>query len=112
MNKYKVILTPLALEHLQRIAEYITNSFQAPGIALRWLDRMEWAIASLETMPLSNVLVEDEPWHSRGVRRMFERNYFVYYVVDEAASVVRVLAVVYARRDQHAQLGELLEDDF
>ena len=111
MSKYKIILTPLALEHLQRIADYITNTFQAPDIALRWLDRMEWAIASLETMPLSNVLVEDEPWHNRGVRRMFERNYFVYYVVDEVASVVRVLAVVYARRDQLTQLGELLGND-
>ena len=38
---------------------------------------------------------------------MLEGNYFVYYVVDEAASAVRVLAVVYARSDQLAMLGEL-----
>lgn len=107
MKTYRVIVTPLALEHLQRIADYIADSFQAADTALRWLDKAEQAIASLETMPLRFMAVEEEPWHSKGVRRMLEGNYFVYYVVDEAASEVRVLAVVYARRDQLAMLGEL-----
>ena len=107
MNKYRIILTPLALEHLQRISDYIAYELQAPETALRWLDSTEQAIASLETMPLRYMAVEDEPWHSKGIRRMLEGNYFVYYVVDEAASVVQVLAVVYARRDQLTQLGEL-----
>lgn len=58
-------------------------------------------------MPLRFMSVEEEPWHSKGIRRMLEGNYFVYYVVDEAAFTVRVLAVVYARSDQLAKLGDL-----
>ena len=107
MKTYRVIVTPLALEHLERIADYIAASLQAPDTALRWLDRVEQAIASLETMPSRFMSVEDEPWHSKGIRRMLEGNYFVYYVVDEGVSAVRVLAVVYARSDQLATLGEL-----
>lgn len=37
---------------------------------------------------------------------MLEGNYYVYYVVDEAASVIRVVAVIYAQSDQLAKLGE------
>ena len=107
MMTYRVIVTPLALEHMQRIADYIADSLQAPDTALRWLDKTEQAIASLETMPLRFMSVEEEPWHSKGIRRMLEGNYFVYYVVDEAAFTVRVLAVVYARSDQLAKLGDL-----
>ena len=107
MKTYQVILTPLALEHIQRITDYIAESLQAPDTALRWLDKTEQAIASLETMPLRFRTVDEEPWHTKGIRRMLEGNYFVYYVVDEAASIVRVIAVVYARSDQLAKLGEL-----
>ena len=107
MKTYRVIVTPLALEHIQRITDYIADSLQAPDTALRWLDKTEQAIASLESMPLRFRTVDEEPWHSKGVRRMLEGNYFVYYIVDEAASAARVLAVVYARSDQLAKLGEL-----
>jgi toxin ParE1/3/4 len=107
MKTYRVIVTPLALEHIQRITDYIADSLHAPDTALRWLDKTEQAIASLETMPLRFMTVEEEPWHSKGIRRMLEGNYFVYYVADEAASAVRVVAVVYARSDQLAMLGEL-----
>ena len=107
MKTYRVIVTPLALEHIQRITDYIADSLHAPETALRWLDRAEQAIASLETMPLRFRPVEEEPWRSKGIRRMLEGNYFVYYVVDEAAFTVRVLAVIYARSDQLAKLGEL-----
>ena len=107
MKTYRIIVTPLALEHIQRITDYIADSLQVPDTALRWLDKAEQAIASLETMPHRFMTVEEEPWHSKGIRRMLEGNYFVYYVVDEAVSAVRVLAVVYARSDQLAMLGEL-----
>ena len=107
MKTYRITVTPLALEHIQRITDYIADSLQAPDTALRWLDKTEQAIASLESMPFRFQAVEEEPWHSKGIRRMLEGNYFVYYVVDEAASTVRVLAVIYARSDQLAKLGEL-----
>ena len=70
MKMYRVIVTPLALDHIQRIADYITNSLQAPDAALRWLDKTEQAIASLESMPFRFQAVDEEPWHSKGIRRM------------------------------------------
>ncbi len=106
MKNYEIILTPLANENLWDITEYIANTLQAPGTALQWLDRMEVAIRTLAEMPVRFKLVDGEPWHSKGVRRMPEGNHYVYYRVEEAAGAVRILAVIYARSDQPAQLGK------
>ncbi len=106
MKSYRIILTPLANEHLRSITEYISYTLQAPDTALRWLDRMEEAISTLAEMPMRFKLMDDEPWHSSDVRRMPEGNHYVYYRIEDAAGVVRVLAVVYARSNQQMQLGK------
>ena len=105
MKRYELILTPLANGHLQSITAYIAYTLQASDTAYRWLDRMEEAIGTLAEMPMRFKLMDDEPWRSKGVRRMLEGNHYVYYRVEDAAGVVRVLAVIYARSDQLAQLG-------
>ena len=50
-------------------------------------------------------LVDDEPWHSRGIRRMRVRNFFVYYRVDDSANMVYILNIIYAKRDQKKALN-------
>lgn len=107
MKPYRIIVTPLAYEHLKDAVNYIRDTLQAPDTALRWLDRMEIAMGSLSAMPLRNRVIPDEPWHSEGVRRMREGNFFIYYWVNEAAGSVHVLAVIYARRDQLPLLRNL-----
>ena len=59
-------------------------------------------------------LVEDEPWHSRGVRRMNAKNFAVFYYVYEEYAEVYVQNVIYQKRDlpkllseRHSDLGEL-----
>lgn len=100
MKRYKIIVSPLAFEQLQDTVRYIRDTFMAPDTALHWLDRMENAIETLSTMPLRNRAIPEEPWHSEGVRRMLESNFFIYYWVNEAADSVHILSVIYARRDQ------------
>ena len=52
------------------------------------------------TFPARNRLMDEEPWKSRGIRRLLVRNYFIYYRIDEDAGRVYVLNVIFARRDQ------------
>lgn len=52
------------------------------------------------TLPARNRLMDEEPWKSRGIRRLLVRNYFIYYRIDEDAGRVYVLNVIFARRDQ------------
>lgn len=107
MKRYRIVVTPLAYEHLQETVSYISETLQAPDTAARWLDRMESAIETLSTMPMRNRAIPDEPWHSEGVRRMLEKNHFIYYWVNEVAESVHILAVIYARRDQLPLLRNL-----
>ena len=51
--------------------------------------------------------VDDEPWHSRGIRRIMANNFFVYYRIDEDRKQVFVLNVIYARRDQLRMLEQM-----
>lgn len=44
--------------------------------------------------------IEQEPWKSRGVRRMLCKNYYVYFRIDENTKRVYILNVIYSRSDQ------------
>lgn len=108
MNRYEVVLTPDAVSDLVELRDYIARVLLAPDTALRYTRAIREEIAALETMPARFALLPDEPWRSRGIRRMTVKNFLVYYRVDEDALRVFVLNVIYARRDQLKVLSELL----
>lgn len=97
---YQVILTPLAIEQIQQTMAYITQTLQAPETAQRWAQLLRSEIQGLSFLPFRFPLTSEEPWCSRGVRKMTVKNFLVYYIVDEAQSLVTVTAVIYGRRDQ------------
>ena len=108
-KKYKVELTTLAQEQLLQIAEYIRDELLAPDAAKRTLDRLETEISKLDTMPERIVLVDSEPWNSRGIHKYVIGNYIAYFVIVPDATV-RVTAVCLGRRDQKKQL-ELMSSE-
>jgi len=55
-------------------------------------------------MPERYPLWADEPWHSRGLRKLLVNNYVVIYFVDHDHGCVQVVRIVYAGRDIAAQL--------
>ena len=85
MDSYKIILTPDAEEDLVELRE----------------------IGSLSELPARYKPVDDEPWHSRGIRRIIVNNFFVYYRIDEEGRRVYMLNVIYARRDQLRVLEQM-----
>lgn len=105
--EYEVRLTPQAVEQIQQTVTYISHSLQEPVIARRWSDHLEKEIRSLKQHPARYPLTPEEPWHSHGIRKMIVKNFFVYYLIDEAKEQVAVTAVVYGRRDQTAALLEM-----
>ncbi len=105
--EYEVRLTPQAVEQIQQTVTYISHSLQEPVIARRWSDHLEKEIRSLKQHPARYPLTPEEPWHSHGIRKMIVKNFFIYYLIDEAKEQVAVTAVVYGRRDQIAALLEM-----
>lgn len=102
--EYEVMMTPQAVEQIRETVLYISHMLLAPETASRWVDFLQKAIASLNSMPSRYPLTEEEPWRTRGMRKMSVKNFFVYYLIDVDQKKVFVTAVIYGRRDQTAVL--------
>lgn len=109
-KKYKVELTSLAGSQLLQIAEYISDKLQAPDVAKRTIDYLETELSKLDTMPERVVLIDMEPWRSRGVHKYVIGNYIAYFVILQE-SIVRVTSVCLGRQDQKKQLQDMKISD-
>ena len=106
MEHYNVIITPDAAMDLSQLKSYITYTLQAPETALKYIRGLRQEIEKLEVFPAAIAPVPDEPWHSRGIRRIINKNFYIYYRIDEGTKCVYVLNVIYAKRNQLNALSE------
>ena len=104
MAEYKVRVTRQAREQLREVRRYIDVSLMAPGAALNTVRAIRAEMESLSDKPYRYKPVDEEPWHSEGVRKTRVRNYYVYYWIDEEEKRVQITAVIYVRRDQEKAL--------
>lgn len=100
MASYKIIVTPDAENDLVELRNYIAGVLLVYDTAINYIRTIRNEIGSLSEMPEKYKLVDDEPWHSRGIRKFLVKNFFVYYRIDEEHKKVFILNVIYARRDQ------------
>lgn len=107
MNVYQVIITSDAEDDIVQLRNYIADVLGAPNTAAAYLRAVRREIGALSEMPARYRPMDEEPWHSRGVRRVLVKNSFVYYRIDEAAKTVYILNVIYARRDQLRALSQM-----
>lgn len=110
MDAYRIILTPDAEEDMKELRSYIADVLSVQNTALAYVQAVRKEIRSLSEMPARYRPVDEEPWHSRGIRRLIVKNSYVYYRIDEAAKKVLILNVVYARRDQLKALSRISTD--
>ena len=107
MDVYEVRTTRQAEEQMAEIVRYLSRELLELQLANALLTALESSMASLSTLPQRALLVAEEPWHSRGIRRLLCKNFLIYFSIEEAAHRVVILGVVYARRDQLHQLKNL-----
>jgi len=84
---------------LNELDDYITFELLAPETAVSYIGFIKKELASLNYMPNRYKLLDDEPWHSRGVRRMNAKNFAVFYIVLEEYHEVYIQNVIYQKRD-------------
>ena len=82
----------------------------APDIAISCIRYIRSKIAELRKAPKRYRLIEDEPWHSRGIRRMNAKNFAVFYYVYEEYAEVYVQNIIYQKRDLSRILSERYTD--
>jgi toxin ParE1/3/4 len=102
---YKILYTEDALQDLEGIFQYISQTLLEPSIAEKQTNRIMDAVDSLESMPLRFRLYEHEPWRSKGLRVLPVDNYLVFYLPDETDNTVVIIRIMYGGRDIERQLG-------
>ena len=110
MDSYEIIMTDDATTDLIELRDYIAEVLLAPETALSYIRAIRAEISTLSEMPARIRTVDDEPWHSRGIRRIIAKNFYVYYRIDESSKRVYILNIIYNKRDQLRQLGRLKLD--
>ena len=68
-----------SIDDMTDLRNYIADVLDAPKPALAYIRTIRKEIGSLTEMPARYKPVDDEPWHSRSVRRLLVKNSFVYY---------------------------------
>ena len=108
---YEVKLTAQAVGQIEETVQYISRILLKPETARKWADTLQHEIEKLDSMPLRYPLTEEEPWRTKGIRKMLVKNFLVYYLVDEEKKVVWITAVIYGRRNQIAALLDMSLND-
>lgn len=93
MSCFSVIISAQADKDLRAIYEYIAVTLLSPENAFAQLSRLEERILKLDDMSLRY------PVYKNDIRIMPVDNYLVFYSVGEEGKTVRVLRVMYGRRD-------------
>ena len=102
MDKYEVKITDEALADMEKIYEYIATQLLAPENAMGQYNRIADAILKLNVMPERFRVMDSEPEHSMGLRRMLVDNFSVFYVVQ--GDKVIVTNVLYSASDIESRL--------
>lgn len=104
---YTVKVTSQAEAQIQEILSYINHELKSPDATLHLLDALEASFLSLSQLPQRVALVNEEPWHTNGIRRLPVKNFLVYFRIDEDDMKVQIIAVIYAKRDQMGLLSQM-----
>ncbi|MGI6587267.1 MAG: type II toxin-antitoxin system RelE/ParE family toxin [Peptococcia bacterium] len=99
MAKYRADVSEPAENDLRDIVSYIYAQLSAPMTALKMMNILEDAIASLADMPQKCSLVTDERLASMGYRKLVVKNYIIFFTIDEQSKTVDIERILYARRD-------------
>lgn len=107
MNVFEVIFTPQAEEQLEGIAHHIAVDLCNRIAAEEFVDNIIEQSLKLSLNPEKYRLIDEEPWGSRGVRKIKVDNYYAYFWIDIENATVWIIGVVFAKRDQKKFLSSI-----
>jgi len=97
--KYDVSLTSPAEFDLISISDYIAIELGEPAVARKLIAKIKKAVLSLDEMPYRRAEIDIEITGVPGIRFLIEANYLIFYHIREEEKSVRVLRVLYGKRD-------------
>ena len=85
--------------NLTSIYTYIAYELRAKDNASGQINRIRKSIRALSDLPERYALVDWEPWHGMGMRKMPVDHYLVYYLVRHETREVEIVRIFYGGRD-------------
>ena len=110
MAEYKVIILPLAEEDIVDLADYIACDLKSQETALNMVRGLRKTINSLSTFPQSHELDEDEELARCGIRKVYYKNYKIYFLISEREQTVYILRVFHMLVDSREKILKLFPD--
>ena len=102
---YKLEYLPVAHQDMVEIVRYISQELQNPTAADQLAMELIEAGDSILRFPYANPSYTPiRPLKHEYRKLLVQKNYFIFYWVDEAELLVTVARVVYAKRDYERQL--------
>ena len=98
-NDYRVKFTPLAVNDLDNIYQYIFRTLNAPKAAEKLIEEIEQKVKRLAYMPYSCPAVDDELLSWKGYRKLVIKNFIALYLVSDREKLVTIMRVVYGASD-------------
>ena len=99
MKIWHVNITDSAERDIDEIYNHIAEKLIEPATAWNQIERIYNGIFTLDKMPQRCPLLQEEPWQSKGLRKLTVDNYFVIFEIQESIDIVNIIAVLYSRRD-------------
>ena len=87
-KSYTVEITDEALADMEQLYQYIAEVLLSPENAIGQYNRIADAILTLNELPERCPVMDAEPEHSRGIRRMLVDNYSVFYIIEEPRVII------------------------
>lgn len=107
--RYKIHSTELAEYDLEKAADYIAYVLCNPSAAISFVRGVRKKIESLEYFPERFELDEDLELAKAGVRKLFYKNYKIYYVINKHESVIYIIRILHRLENSQFQIYKTLK---
>ena len=104
---YSISYSRIADKQIDNIFKHIAFFLLSPITAQKQIARIRDAISKLDEMPNRNPLIAEEPWKSKGIRKLIVDNFIVFYVVNEEEKKVTIVLIAYAGQNISENLKNL-----
>jgi len=112
MRRWQINISSTAENDLHETYNHIANTLLEPQIALNLIRRIIAKIQKLDTSPTMYSVYPNEPWKSRGLRRVNSGNYAIFFIPEETGKKdVTVIRIIYGGRDIDNILTDMQDDE-
>jgi len=112
MSKWQITIANSAENDLHETYDYIANTLLEPQTALNIIRRIKAKIQKLDTSPTMYAAYPNEPWKSRGLRRVNSGNYAIFFIpAKNGKQTVTIIRIIYGGRDIDNILNDMQDDE-